>query len=218
MPTRSASCSRVIACALLVPAATCAQAQSIEENPHYAAFKSWALDTRYPDPVPNMFKFCIENYDKMIVSGVAPDTAVPEEEIPGLKYGDPPIQWRGTVQEIKQDWCEAGLAQKSGEVGAKHAPYRAALRNDKLDLVIDETHGHVSSYALPGGQYTDDPGKLAAAPVWFLDLGAPSNEVQNCVNGAPRKIVRRYRFDDAQVLLETTEKEYCGNPPPAAYR
>lgn len=218
MPTPIRPIARFTTCALFALAAGATAAQSLEDNEHYSTFKSWALDTRYPDPVPNMFKFCVETYDKMIASGVAPDTPVPEEEIPGLKYGDPPIQWRGTVQEIKQNWCEAGLTQITGEVGARHAPYRAALRNDKLDLVIDETHGHVSSYALPGGQYTEDPGKLAAAPVWFLDLGAPSNEVQTCVNGAPRKIVRRYNFDDDHVLLGTTEKEYCGEPPAEAYR
>jgi hypothetical protein len=209
---------RIMTCALLALAAGTAAAQSLEENEHYSTFKNWALNTQYPDPVPNMFRFCVETYDKMIASGVSADAVVPEEEVPGLKYGDPPIQWRGTVQEIKRNWCEAGLTQIRGEVDSRHAPYRAVLRNDKLDLVIDETHGHVSSFAMPGGKYTDDPGKLAAAAVWFLDLGAPSNEVQNCVNGAPRKIVRRYTFDDDQVLLDTTEKEYCGNPPAEAYR
>lgn len=213
------ACSRLSVVVLLLPLFSGpVMAQALEDNEHYSAFKSWAQNTQYPDPVPNMFKFCIEAYDRMIASGVAPDTRVPDEEIPAFNYGDPPIMWTGTVQEIKQNWCEAGQKQTSGEIAARHAPYKAALRNDKLDLVIDETHGHVSSYALPGGRYTDDAAALAAAPVWFLDLGAPSNERQDCNNGAPRKIVRRYEFDSDHKLLGTSSKEYCGDPPAEAYR
>jgi hypothetical protein len=48
-----------------------ARAQSLENNEHYQAFRSWAIDTQQPDPVPNMFKFCIQAYDKMIASGVS---------------------------------------------------------------------------------------------------------------------------------------------------
>lgn len=184
---------------------------SLEENEHYQAFQSWAIDTQMPDPVPNMFKFCIAAYDKMIASGVAPTTRVPEGEVRG-------VMWKGTVQEIKEKWCDAGLKKTAGDVAARHAPYKANLRNDKLRLVIDETHGHVSSYALPGGKYSDDAKALAAAPVWFLDVGAPSNERQYCPSGGKRNSVRRYTFDAQHKLLNTTQKEYCGDPPPSAYR
>jgi hypothetical protein len=195
-----------------------AQAQSLENNEHYSSFKSWAMDTRAPNPVPNMFKFCLQAYDKMIASGVSPSTRVPEQTMPGFKDGDPPIVWSGTVQELKEKWCEAGGRKISDDVAKKHAPYKAALKNDKLRLVIDETHGHVSSYALPGGQYTDDAKKLAAAPVWFLDVGAPSNERQYCPSGGKRKFVRKYTFDAQQKLTGTTQKEFCGDPPSSAYR
>jgi hypothetical protein len=66
---------------------------------------------------------------------------------------------------------------------------------DKLRLVINETHGGVMSYALPGGKYTDDPKLLAAARVWFLDIGRPSNELQYCMSGGKRHSVRRYTFE-----------------------
>lgn len=206
----------ILALAGFVSAA--AQAQSLEGNEHYSQFKSWAIHTQEPNPVPNMFKFCIQFYDKMIASGVSPSTRVPEQTLPPFGPGDKPIVWAGTVQELKEKWCEAGLKKTSGDVAAKHAPYKAALKNDKLRLVIDETHGHVSSYALPGGQYTSDAKKLAAAPVWFLDLGAPSNERQNCPSGGRRKIVRKYTFDAQHKLLNTSSKEYCGDPPASAYR
>lgn len=193
---------------MFVPAA---HAQSLEDNEHYQAFRSWAIDTQQPDPVPNMFKFCIQSYDKMIASGISPATPVPEGEVRG-------ILWKGTVQEIKEKWCDAGLKKISDDVAARHAPYRANLKADKLRLVVDETHGGISSYALPGGKYTTDAKRLAAAPVWFLDVGPPSNERQNCPSGGRRHFVRRYSFNAQHKLIGTTQKEYCGDPPPSAYR
>jgi hypothetical protein len=193
---------------VFVPAA---RAQSLDDNEAYQSFRSWAIDTQQPDPVPNMFKFCIQAYDKMIASGVSPSTQVPEGEHSG-------IPWKGTVQEIKEKWCDAGLKKISGDVETRHAPYRANLKADKLRLVIDETHGGVTSYALPGGKYTDDAKKLADATVWFLDIGPASNEPQYCVNGGKRNTVRRYSFNAQHKLLSTTEKQYCGDPPASAYQ
>ena len=195
-----------------------AQAQSLQDNEHYSSFKSWAIHTQEPNPVPNMFKFCLQNYDKMIASGVSPSARVPEETLPPFRPGEKPIVWSGTVQELKEKWCEAGMKKTTGDVAKRHAPYKAALKNDKLRLVIDETHGHVSSYALPGGQYTDDAKKLAAASTWFLDVGAPSNERQHCPGGGKRKFVRKYTFDAQHKLTGTAQKEFCGDPPASAYR
>jgi hypothetical protein len=158
-----------------------------------------------------MFKFCIRSYDKMIASGVSPSTRVPEGEVRG-------IMWKGTVQEIKENWCDAGLKKISDDVEARFAPYRANLKADKLRLVIDETHGGITSYALSGGKYTSDAKLLAAAAVWFLDVGPPSNELQYCPNGGKRHSVRRYSFNAQHKLLGTTQKEYCGDPPASAYR
>ena len=196
---------------------TAVSAQSLEDNEHYSAFKSWAIDTQNPDPLPNMFKFCIQSYDKMIASGVSPSTRVPEQVIPA-GGGFPRIEWKGTVREIKENWCEAGLKKVSGDIEAKQAPYKAVLKADKLRLVVDETHGEISSYALAGGKYTSDPKLLAAARIWFLDVGPPSNESQYCKSGGKRHSVRRYTFNVEHKLLSTTQKEYCGDPPESAYR
>jgi hypothetical protein len=203
-------------CFLLVLAssglASSARAQKpLAENEHYQSFRSWAVSTQFPNPVPNMFKFCIDNYDKMIASGVSPTTPVTEGEVSG-------VPWKGTVKELKEKYCDAGQKKTAGDIAARHAPYQAALRNDKLRLVIDERHGGVSSYALPGGKYSDDARALAAAPVWFLDVGPPSNERKDCPTGGKRHIVRRYAFDTGHKLLTTTQKEYCGDPPSSAYR
>lgn len=194
-----------------------ARAQSLEDNEHYRAFRSWAVNTQEPKPLPNMFKFCIQSYEKMIASGVSPSTRVPEKVIPA-SAGFPEIRWKGTVQEIKERWCDAGQKKITGDVAARHAPYKAVLKADKLRLVIDETHGGVSSYALAGGKYTSDAKLLAAARVWFLDIGPPSNESQYCLNGGKRNSVRRYTFDAQHKLLSTTQKAYCGEPPASAYR
>jgi len=201
-------CALIIVSSAFVPAA---RAQSLEDNELYQTFRSWAIDTQQPDPVPNMFKFCIQAYDKMIASGVSPSTRVPEGEHRG-------IAWKGTVQEIKENWCDAGLKKITDDVATRFAPYRENLKADKLRLVIDETHGGITSYALPGGKYTSDAKLLAAAKVWFLDVGPPSNERQNCPSGGRRNSVRRYSFDAQHKLLGTTQKEYCGDPPPSAYR
>ena len=204
----------VVVSSALAPAV---QAQALVDNEHYSAFRSWAINTQEPNPVPNMFKFCIQSYEKMIASGISPSTRVPEEIIPA-GYNFPRIEWKGTVKEIKENWCDAGQKKITGDVAARHAPYRANLKADKLRLVIDETHGGVSSYALAGGKYTSDAKLLAAARVWFLDVGPPSNERQYCVNGGKRNSVRRYAFDAEHKLIGTTQKEYCGDPPASAYR
>jgi hypothetical protein len=191
--------------------------QSLDDNEHYRAFKSWAINTQEPDPLPNMFKFCIASYDKMLASGVSPSTRVPEQVMEASgKF--PRIEWKGTVQELKEKWCEAGGKKVADDVAARHAPYKAALKADKLRLVIDQTHGGVSSYALAGGKYTSDPKALAAARVWFLDIGRATNDTRFCVNGGKLSSVRRYTFDANHKLLGTTEKEYCGTPPASAYR
>jgi hypothetical protein len=153
----------------------------------------------------------------MIASGVAPSTRGPEQDIPA-SGNFPRILWKGTVQEIKEKWCDAGQKKTADDIEAKHAPYKANLKADKLRLVIDETHGKVFSYALAGGKYTDDAKALAAAKVWFLDVGPPSNEAQYCVGGGKRNTVRRYTFNAEHELISTTEKQYCGDPPASAYR
>ena len=203
----------VITCAF----ASASHAQSLENDENYSRFKGWAINTQEPNPLPVMFDRCIEYYDKMIASGISPSTQVPEY-VMEASYNFPRIHWKGTIKEIKENWCDAGKKKLTGAIDSEHAPYKAVLKADKLRLVINEKTGHVYRYALAGGKYTGDAKLLAAARVWFLDIGAPSNESQYCVNGGKRVSVRRYSFDAQHNLLGTTEKAYCGNPPASAYR
>lgn len=189
-----------------------ANAQSLEDNADYREFRKWVVANQEPgQPVAIVFDWCAEAYKKMIAGGVSPSTRVVEDK----SWGD---FWKGTVQEINEKYCEGAKKKLTGDLEAKHAPYKTHLKADKLRLMINSTSGHVYSYALAGGKYTNDAKALAAAKVWFLDIGPPSNEAQNCITGGKRNSVRRYTFDANHKLLTTTQKPYCGDPPASAYR
>ena len=214
----------ILAAALLSPAtAVLAQTQTLESNAHYERFKRWAImgveDSR---PEPNMFKFCIEAYEKMIESGIAPTTRVREQKIEKtVRSGQPKeiIVWEGSVQEIREKWCDAGLQKLGNNIAEIEAPYRKALKNDKLKMVVSTSPpGHIFQFAVPGGEYTRDAGKLAAASVWFDNASAPSNERQVCPTGGKRIFLRRYSFDANHNLLNNTSREYCGDIPASGYK
>jgi hypothetical protein len=122
------------------------------------------------------------------------------------------------VQEIREKWCDAGLKKLTDDTAGREAPYRNVLKNDKLRMVIDSPPGHIRTYAVPGGEYSTDPKKLAAASVWFDNASAPSNERQMCSTGGKRIFLRRYTFDAQHKLVSNTSKEYCGGIPASAYR
>ena len=190
------------------------RAQSLEDNQLYYHFLSnvrrikGAVETG--DKIfPMEFVYCSDAYEKLIASGAAPSTRFPAGNSGSIT---------GTLEEAKEKYCMAPAKKVDGDWDAKQAPYKAALKADKLRLMINENSRVVYRYALAGGKYTDDAKALAAARVWFLDIGAPSNEAQYCVNGGKRTSVRRYTFDAQHKLLGTTQKAYCGDPPASAYR
>lgn len=193
---------------------TTAYAQSLDDNEHFHSFMSQVRSIRYSiedgeELFPMEFVYCLDKYEKLIASGVSPSARVE-------KYAEK--DWNATVAEIKEKYCVAPEKKVNDDWEAKQAPYKAALKADKLRLMINENSRVIYSYALAGGKYTDDAKALAAARVWFLDVGPASNEAQNCLNGGRRSTVRRYAFDVNHKLLSTTEKQYCGTPPASAYR
>ncbi len=194
-----------------------ASAQDLDENAQYREFKKWTVAAQHKRPLPIIYEWCSEAYTKMIASGVSPSAQVPEE-IMSEDIDFPKIEWKGTVKELNDRLCSGGQKKLSEDILAKQAPYKAALKADKLRLVIDEKTGTVYSYALTGGKYSSDAKALAAARVWFLDIGRSTAETRICVNGGKLSSVRRYSFDVNHKLLGTTEKEYCGTPPASAYR
>ncbi len=197
-------------CLAVFTFSTALSAQSLEDSQLYYKFKSEVRSIQQSENhVAMEFVYCVQAYEKLIASGVSPSTRVP---------ADDSLDWKGTLEEIKEKYCVAPEKKMNDELAAKHAPYKAVLKADKLSFVIDWKTGTIREYALAGGRYTGDPKSLAAARVWFLDVGAPSNEAQYCVNGGKRSTVRRYTFDAAHKLVSTTEKAYCGTPPASAYR
>lgn len=202
---------------VMVSFVSTARSQDLDDNENYRSFKSWAINTQEPDPLPVMFEACIASYNKMIADGISPETQVPEYVMEATMQF-PRIHWKGTVKELKENWCDVGQKKLTRDIEAEHAPYKAALKGDKLSMVIDEKTGKIFSYALAGGKYTSDAKALAAAKMWFLDIGAATNESQYCLNGGKRNSVRRYTFDAAHKLIGTTQKPYCGDPPASAYR
>lgn len=210
---RSIFLSIAIAVTTLVVTAP-ADAQSLEDNQNFYSFMSQVRSIRYriednKDLLPMEFVYCLDKYEKLIASGVSPSARIE-------KYAEQ--DWNGTVAEIKEKYCVAPEKKVNDDWDAKQAPYKAALKADKLRLIINENSRVVYTYALAGGKYTEDAKALAAARVWFLDVGPPSNEAQNCVSGGRRNSVRRYTFDLNHKLISTTEKQYCGTPPASAYR
>lgn len=194
--------------------ASTTSAQSLDDNQHFHSFMSQVRSIRYGiednrDLFPMEFVYCLDKYEKLIASGVSPSVRI-------AMYAE--IDWNGTLAEIKEKYCVAPEKKVNDDWDAKRAPYKAALKADKLRLILNENSRVVYSYALTGGKYTADPKALAAARVWFIDIGPPSNEAQNCLNGGRRNTVRRYSFDLNHKLLSTTEKAYCGTPPASAYR
>ena len=75
-------------------------------------FERWAIQAKDDAPrrlagVPQMAYYtrCIEAYNEMIKAGIAPTERVPEQKLPsGL--------WSGTLQEIRQTWCDVGLKKR----------------------------------------------------------------------------------------------------------
>lgn len=194
--------------------AAATKAQSLDDNQLYHKFKSEVRSIQSSlkegkKIFPMEFHYCVKAYEKLIASGVSPSKRV---------LADDSLEWNGTVEEIKEKYCVAPAKKVDDDWDAKQAPYKAALKADKLRLVINENSRVIYSYALAGGKYTSDAQALAAAKIWFLDVGAATNERRVCVNGGKLGSVRRYTFDADHKLLGTTEKEYCGTPPASAYR
>ncbi len=199
---------------LALPFAHNVSAQSLEDNQLFHNFMSQARSIRSSVEAgeklfPMEFVYCLQGYEKLIASGVSPSARV-------AKYAE--LDWNGTLAEIKDKYCVAPEKKVNDDWDAKQAPYKTALKADKLRLIINENSRVIYRYALAGGKYTDDAKALAAARVWFLDIGRATNETRVCVNGGKLSKVRRFSFDVNHKLLGTTEKEYCGTPPASAYR
>lgn len=183
--------------------------EQIDRLKKIAAFEFWADSAR--GDLPNLatgnfqlkyYKNCLEVYDKVVKLGIPGTERVPERK-----------DWSGTLEDLRKKYCDVGLAKAKAADAKREAPYRKLLAADKLDLaLVDPT------FTLAGGHETSDPGKLAAASVWFRDTSLVNDDRPTCKGGRDIHTVHRYTFDGGGKLVEHTQHEYCGTPPPAAYK
>jgi hypothetical protein len=149
-------------------------------------------------PDGDAFKWCLKAYDDALAAGVP---ATERVTVRGTT---------GTIEEIRNQWCQGGKAKFDDADAKRTEPYRKVLKNDKLAMALKDADAII----LPGGSGTDDPQKLAAASVWFIDTSPP----EQCSDGRPRHRVHRYQFDSNHKLRGTTDHDYCGAPPSSAYK
>ena len=149
-----------------------------------------------------IFRNCVQTYNQITKAGVPPSERVPEQVILGK-------QWSGTIEELRQKWCDSGMNQAAANTSKREAPFRAVLKGDKLKWALRE-----GGAFLPGGGSTADPHQLLAAPVWFSQMVGP----KTCADGRDVYTLTRLQFSGDQQLVSNTSREYCGKPPVSAYR
>lgn len=144
-----------------------------------------------------LVKGCLNAYDAAIKAGVPPTERIQDWD------------FDGTMQEIRDEYCAAGLAKLNAAKEAAEAPYRKVLKNDKLARWLELT----SYIDLPGGVELT-PARLAAAKSWFQDRA----EAKYCANGLQVHTLRRYTFNAQHKQVGYTVRDYCGRPPASAWR
>ena len=185
--------------------ASCAHVESLGKIKY---FEKWAVLAMKDTPNLNSgryeigyYKNCIQAYDEIVKAGVSPTERVPDDVIKGTP-------WSGSIEELRQTWCDSGFSKANAKTAASEEPYRKVLTNDKLKVAL--TYQEV---ILPGGARTTDPQRMATASVWFEDF-SPSRA---CNDGRQVQNLRRYQFDSDQRIVKTTEQDYCGGAPLSAF-
>jgi hypothetical protein len=142
------------------------------------------------------FERCLDAYETMLRKGTAKDARVSPQQI-----GD--VKWEGTVEELRKKWCDAGLKVAQAEQDRKDAPYKKAMKGEKLRMAL-----LYRGVYLAGGEVTDDPNRMAGAQVWFIDTEPP----KYCtVNLAQAHVLHRFEFA-GDALVKTTDITTCGAP------
>src|SRR5262249_41418567 len=125
--------------------------------------------------------------------------------------------WNGTVTELRDMWCSEPLARRRRVHDAWQAPFRAALRNDKLAMILVAFGDGPPSVRLRGGRTSGDPSVLALETVWFKE-SSTSGPTTSCPHVDRSVTVTRYQFDRAHELVDMRDRVYCGRAPLSAFR
>ncbi len=149
------------------------------------------------------FENCITEYNKMMKAGVPPTYKVPDQMITDADAKE--VQWGGTVEELRQKWCDDGLKNAKAERERRDAPYKKHLKGDKLALALSWR-----ALYLPGGKLTEDPAAMAKSNVLFTD-GYPGRV---CLKKGVPEVheITRYTFDGAGKMTGNTSTKHCGFP------
>ncbi|HEY4176283.1 MAG TPA: hypothetical protein VGM90_05610 [Kofleriaceae bacterium] len=149
---------------------------------------------------------CLATYDEMLKKGVAADSKVVAKKVNDAS--GTPVDWKGTVKELRVKYCDAGYKKAKEEQEKRDAPYKKVMKGEKLETAL--TYRGVF---LAGGVGTDDPAKMAAASVWFIDT-EPS---ELCPNLTQKHVIHRYEFAGDK-LAKSTNIETCGIPRASNYK
>ncbi len=183
--------------------ASCAH---VERVGRIHAFEKWALLSMQAGPnaksASDFYRLCVQTYNEIVKAGVPPTDRVPDNVIGGAA-------WSGSIEELRRKYCDAGMSKAHEQAAASEAPYRKEMKSDKLRIALK-----YGSVFVPGGVGTSDARKMADASVWFIDLSPP----RRCNDGRQVHTLRRYQFSVEQQLVKTTEHDYCGSAPRAAFQ
>jgi hypothetical protein len=159
---------------------------------------------------------CINTFEEALSKKeVDPSWKLPYE---GLSIKDPATgdPFVGTLGDAKKKFCDAFAQDYLAERAAAEAPYRKALKGDKLDLALKEQVHYDHALYGAGKLKLETPAQLAKAKVWFTETWYDANP---CNGGRGKEyVVWRYAFDAKSKLLSADSKTYCGAPAKSKFK
>jgi hypothetical protein len=158
------------------------------------------------------FARCKETYDELLKAGVAKTAKVQEREILADDQTTK-IKWSGTVGDLQAKHCDNPSKKNLAATADREAPYRKVLKADKLSMALT-----TGQFYVLGGALVSDPGKLAAAKVWFSDTQSANSDRKTCNGGQEIHTLVRYQFDAGHKLVKTTDSLHCGKVPAKAFK
>lgn len=155
------------------------------------------------------FENCITEYNKMMKAGVPPTYKIADQMM--ADNSGAMVKWGGTVEELRKKWCDEGLKKGKEERERRDAPYKKALKGDKLALALSWR-----ALYLPGGKLTENPAEMAKSNVLFTD-GYPGKV---CLKKGVPEVhqITRYTFDAGGKMTGNTSTNHCGFPGASGFK
>jgi hypothetical protein len=155
------------------------------------------------------FENCLTEYGKMMKAGVPPTYKIPDQMV--ADNDAKMVKLGGTVEELRKKWCDDGLKNARAERERRDAPYKKALKGDKLALALSWR-----ALYLPGGKLTENPAEMAKSNVLFTD-GYPG--LVCLKKGVPEvHEITRYEFDASGKMTGNRSTKHCGFPGASGFK